>query len=198
MADLSRLVSKRLPLLPQRQVPTGPRNGSQLPVMARQVSDAFYRCTVEIAKVIYTQIDARLKSDPSFKDDHQARMEEARKILNEARNDVAEGILPRFDVELRRDTSDEEPTKSDEVAHDYILKNVFDHTMRTFKAYSDLFVAAQDVATLDKVIDKVAIVQRERLEGWLVNYKFTAKVIVSPAQEKEAADKASTKLRKIR
>ncbi len=196
MADLSRLVSKRLPLLPQRQVPTGPRNGSQLPAISRQVSDAFYRCTVEIAKVIYTQIDSRLKSDPAFKADHQARMDEARKILNEARNDVAEGILPLFDIELRRDASSEEPTKADEVAHDYILKNVYDHTIKTFKAYSDLFVAAEDVVTLDKVIDKVAEVQRERLEGWLVNYKFIAKNIVSPAQAKEAADKASLKIRK--
>lgn len=184
IADITRLASKRLPLLPQRQVSTGPRTGAHLTAVSRQVSDLFYKCAVEIAKVVYRQLDVRLQNNSDFSKDHRHRMEDAKTILNEARNDVAESILPLFDIAVRG--KEESLTDADLVARDYILRNVFDHMIRTFKAYSDSFAEESDVESLDKVIDKVATVQRDRLESWLVNYIFTAKVIETPAQATEA------------
>jgi hypothetical protein len=182
MADTSRLVAKRLPLL-NRQKTYGPRTGTQNGPIAQQAGDVFWKCGVEVAKVIYTQIDARYPfakrgSDLRIGAAHAQRMDEAKKILNEHRNEVIEAVLPLFDVRMRKEG--ETLTEADVHANDYIVKNQFDTMVRTFKAWSDEFVEPENVKALENVIDKVAVIQRERLEGLLLNFAFGFRVIPAP------------------
>jgi hypothetical protein len=173
MTIQSREVQKRLSVLPQRKRLDGPRNGAHLTPEGREAGDAFYRCAVEIAKYVYTKIDARYlpTGTASVAREHCTKMEDARKILNEARNDVFEAVLPLFTV--TRATTDDKIGRGDVVATDYIVRNVFDMMVRTYKAWSDHFVTSEQVEEMDRSIDKIASVQRERLEQWLGNFKFT-------------------------
>lgn len=168
-------VAKRLPLL-NRQKTFGPRTGTQNGPISQQAADIFWKCGVEVAKVVYTRIDARYpfadrNRQIATAQAHQLRMDEAKKILNEHRNEVIEAVLPLFDVKLRK--ASDPVSEADAHAHDYIVNNLFDTMVRTFKAWSDEFVAAEDVEALERVIDKLAIIQRERLVGMLLNFSFS-------------------------
>lgn len=171
-----RLAQKRLNILPERTKGPEPIKYSS---EAREVAEAYYRCAVEIAKIIYTFIDRKYKDRDLEEWDencqnHKYAMEDAHRILNESRNDVIKAVLPLFMVKKTYGKS--HPTEDDLAAHDFIIKNVFNHMVMTFKAYSDIFTSRSQVSELSDLIDKVADTQRSRLEGWLANYSFTAYV----------------------
>ena len=176
--DHARLASKRLPLLPGRQKQTGPRSIQNLTIFQRELGDAYWKCGVEVAKVVYTQIDRRYslqvrRSDDEAEKAHSEKMDEAKKILNEARNDVLEAVLPLFTIKSRPHDQQVTPSKGDVAAHDFIIRNIFDNMVRTYKAWADQFVEEAEVSALVRTVENVGQVQRERLAGWILNYEFT-------------------------
>jgi hypothetical protein len=186
MQSTTRLAAKRLPLLQRPGSSTGQYAGTSGGPVAQQAADVFYKCGVEVAKVVYTQIDARYPFSARSKDmrigqEHMRRMDEAKRILNEQRNLVIKEILPMFDVRMRK--TNDLVTEADAHANDYIVKNAFDFMVKTFKAWSDRFVEQGDVETLDRTIDKVAAIAREQLEGKLVNFAFSFRPVPLPSQQ---------------
>jgi hypothetical protein len=161
----------------KRVTPVGPatRDGSHLLPVSREAGDTFYQCAVEIAKIAYTRITSRYPVDlratsPAALKSWNEKMSDAKAILNENRNVIFEAVLPLFDV--RRRNGDEPTTEADEHAHDYFVQNVFDSMVSTYKAWADSLVAPEDVESFGKTVDKVAALQRAKLEGLLLNYVF--------------------------
>lgn len=169
MTNALREVQKRLPLLPNRS------NASPaLGVLSSQVAEAYYRCAVEVAKVVYTALDRKFPASERSKSAYKNAWDDAQRIRNDSRNAVLKDVLPMFAIGLRK--PDEPQSEGDKAANDFIVQNVFNHMVRTFKAYADVFTDKENVESLEILLDKVAEVQRIRLEGWLCNYSFTAKV----------------------
>jgi hypothetical protein len=179
---------KRLPLLRKKPTTGAPsRDGSHLLPTSREAGDAFYQCAVEIAKIAYTRIANRYPvqdraKDPTVLKQWNEKMDDAKKILNEHRNLIFEAVLPLFQV--RRRIGEEPTVEADNHAHDYFVNNVFDTMVRTYKAWADILVAPDDVDSFEKTVDKVAKIQRERLERLLLNYVFGFIDLSLPKEEK--------------
>jgi galactokinase/mevalonate kinase-like predicted kinase len=184
----TRAALQRLPLAQSARLKTGTSyrgDGTDFEPLVQQVGDAFYRCAVEINKLIYSRIDARYPSyqrdgDREIREQHRAKMDEARRTLNEARNLVLKEILPLFMVRLRK--TGEIMDDADIHAHDYIVRNAFDEMVKTHKAWVDQYVKEDEVATLIRSIEKVAAIQRERLAVMLQTFSFAFKKFVAASK----------------
>lgn len=165
--DTLRLAQKRLNVLPER---TKGFTLQRISPEAREVAEAYYRCSLEVAKVIYISIDRRYQ-DRTLKK-HRFAMEDAKRILNDARNDVLEAVLPLFQVRRNRATIYAECDNP--AAYDFIIQNVYNHMILTFQSYTEVFAEADEVGALSILIDKVAATQKVRLVAWLANYSFTS------------------------
>lgn len=179
--NLQRLAASRLSLLPNR-VP-GPRNGIAVGSPAQTAGDLFWKCAVECFKPVYTRIDARFTErliNPKQREKHADVMSEAKKILQEHRNDIFERVLPMFAVRLRRES--EPLTLADEHAHDYFCKNIFVVMVDMLCAELPSFVKQDEVEQTELVIRRIADVQKDRLEKQLVNFVFEFRPVVAPTR----------------
>lgn len=177
MSDLLRQAQKRMSLIPNRQPKKfGQRTGSESGPMAQAVGDVFYKAAVEVVKPVYTAIDARYAyrarlEDATMRESHAAKMDEARKILNEKRNDVLEAVLPLFEIRMRK--ASDPVSEADGHAHDYMVNNLFVMLVRTLVAYVDQFVTQENTEALERTIEKVASIQGDLLTGQLMNFAFS-------------------------
>lgn len=166
-------VKQAMRIVPARQRTPGPRSGQHLDAIARKAGDCFWRCSVEVAKVIYQKIDARYPNRTTNANDrevHRVKMDEAKKNLQENRNLIFEAVLPMFTVEYRHPADDF--TEADVHARDYFLNNCFTSLVRTYKAWMPEFVAEEDVAITEKVVDRVAAFQFDKMDQELRNFRF--------------------------
>lgn len=142
--------------------------------VARSAGDLFWKCGVEVAKVVYIRIDARYPNratDEAERVLHKQKFDDARKILNENRNQILEDVLPLFQITLR-DKDSHESGEADRHAHDYFVNNLFEQMTSTFIAWADEFVAPDDVQVTKTIIRNVAEVQSDRLGRLLLNFEF--------------------------
>ena len=175
-----RLAAKRLPLLPGRV--SGPRNGTGQGTVAQQAGDVFWKCSVQCFTPVYTRIDQRFGltervNDAAVKEQHAALISEAKKILQEHRNEIFERVLPMFIVNVRK--NEEEPTEADVHVHDYFVLNVFTTMVDMLVAQLPTFVLPDDVQTVTRVVRNIADVQKQRLEALLLNFTFEFRPVVT-------------------
>lgn len=170
-----------LRIVPGRSANAGPRNGTGLDSVGRLVADRFYFSAKDVVKVVYTKVDARYPDrDTNEKSRrlHSIKFGEAKNILNEHRNEIIEAVLPLFQITARQ--PGEEPTEADQHAHDYIVSNLFYVMVRTLLAWTDEFVAPDEVEATKKVIVSVGDVQSERLSRELKNFSFNFRPVIAP------------------
>src|SRR5579872_5796279 len=125
-------VKRTMRIMGPRMKPTGPRTGTHLDEVSRRAGDCFWRCAVEVAKVVYQKVDARYPNrvhDKAQADVHRLKMDSAKKILQENRNLIFEAVLPMFAVTDRHPGDDW--TEADVHAHDYFVQNCFEVMVRT-------------------------------------------------------------------
>lgn len=153
--------------------------------LERRLSDCFYEAAKAIAKFLYTKIEERyaeLPKEPKYEKRKNALMDEVKSILNEHRNLVLRDIAPNFVIEERSEPvgPDEKLSKHDACVHDLTVKNVFAQCVKHFLAWLPEFVHAENVASCEEVIVRLSVIQRDKLESDLRNFKFTAKKIIAP------------------
>ena len=176
----AREAAKRLNLLPERVKTTGPRNGSHLDSAAQKVGDIWWKCGNEVAKILYKKIDDRFEDrmrDRSQAFGHKAKMDEAKRILQENRNEVFEAVLPLFSVKMRA-ADNGTATLADDHAHGYLVQNLFHVLVDTYLAWADELVAPEAVEATKTLIRNVSKVQQERLEAYLLNFSFEFRPVI--------------------
>lgn len=175
----SRIAAKRLSLLPERIRTNGPRNGAHLEATAQKVGDVWWKCGNEVAKILYKKIDERYADRMTSRDSankHKVRMDDAKRILQENRNEVFEAVLPLFHITLR-DGGD--TTEADQHAHDYLVKNLFSVLVSTYLAWADELAGPHDAEATKTLVRNIGDVQRERLEGMLLNFAFHFRPVIA-------------------
>lgn len=168
--------SERMKILPTRERDGLPRNNIALNFAAREAGDCFWRAGVEIAKLFYVKIDNRYpesdrKEDSKKQKAHSDKMAQAKRILQEKRNDIFECVLPLFLINLRK-AADTDYTEADAAAHDYFIRNVFYMLTETYQAWLPEFVEAEEVDSTREVLVAMSVVQSEKLAKQLRNFVF--------------------------
>jgi hypothetical protein len=178
-------------ILPPRQQTSGPRTGARLSDAARSAGDRFYFAGSALASFVYSKIEERyavLPDEAKYLKRKNTLMAEAKGILNEHRNQVVEAILPNYDVWFRgkgEELADEEPLPEvDAFVRDLMVKNVFVMLVRTFSAWLPEFVSKDQLESSEETLTRLSLVQREKLESELRNYRFGAKKIIAPPMRK--------------
>lgn len=186
--------TQTLRIVPERTKTVGPRTGNHLTFFAKDAGNCFWRNAVDVAKVVYTRIDARyvdLKADELAVKHHRMKMDEAKKILQEHRNQVFEAVLPLFDVHRREpghewtevDPNSYDGQSADKHAYDYMCQNVFPVMVRTYVAWLPEFLELSDVDTTEQVVNRQAKISNEKLASELRNFYFRFKLVVTPARK---------------
>lgn len=168
--------SEKMKILPTRERDGLPRNNIALNFAAREAGDCFWKCGVEIAKLFYIKIDNRYpeeerKSDYKKHKAHFDKMSQAKRILQEKRNDIFEAVLPLFIVSLRK-ANDTEYTMADDHAQDYFIRNVFYMLTETYLAWLPEFVAEDEVDSTREVLKGMSFIQSDKLSKQLRNFCF--------------------------
>jgi len=169
--------------IPTRPKAKGPRNGSHLDTASRAAGDRWYINAVEVAKIFLQKIDQLIPENERANDKakalrHAMKMDEARKILQECRNDVFESVLPMFDVGYRK--TGDEVREADQHALDYLVHNIFTVMVERYRAWIPEFVNADDQTAVEQVLDRVAKFQKSKLIAELEQFVFGFRNIVAP------------------
>lgn len=187
--NIQRQAAQRLNLLPQRVVSGGPRNGAHLGSAAQQAGDVFWRCGVECFKPVYARIDSRFRladrlKDEAIKEQHGDLMDEAKRILQEHRNQIFDCVLPMYNVRMRK--KDEPSSEADEHAHDFFRRNVFKVMIDTLIASLPSFLNKDDIEATAQTVRNLSEVQGERLSSQLLNFSFQFKKVRTPEEIEKA------------
>lgn len=183
-----------LRIIPESQKPIGKRDGKHLPHIAQEAADRFYKNGVEVAKVVFTRIDAdnpNRETDDKERNRHQIRMAEARKILQEQRNVVFYDVLPLFDVALRSpgdewteaDPNSFDGQSADKHVQDYIVRNAFYMMTKAYCDYLPILIKSEEVDSVRQVILSRAETLSDKLASELRNYKFNFRRIAAPGKK---------------
>lgn len=172
---IPREAAKRLSLLPERIKTNGPRTGAHLDSAAQKCGDVWWKCGNEVAKILYSRIDEqydphKIMTDKATAAGYNRKKSDARRILQENRNDVFEAVLPLFSVTLR--SEGQEQTEADVHAHGYLVNNLFRMLIDTYIAWADELVAPDQAESTRTLIRNIGEVQLKRLEGMLLNFAF--------------------------
>ena len=187
-----RVVTSRR-IVPVRSKVVGPRTGGHLPQAARQAADCFWRNANQLARIVYIKIDERYPDRATDKMQarlHAAKMDRAKKILQEHRNDVFDAVMPMFDVRPRdkgdvwtaEDPKSKDGQSADKHAEDYIVRNLFADMVREYKNWMDEFVAPAVVETTVKILINSAETKALDLTAELRNYKFNFRDLSLPGK----------------
>jgi hypothetical protein len=179
-----------LRIVPDRARASGPRDGSHLTENAQGAGNLFWRRGVQVASVVYSRIDARFPlrlTDPGQAKLHAMKMSEAKKILQEHRNQIFEAVLPMFAVYKRlpgevwtdKDSASTDGQSADKHAQDFFVRNVFTMMVKSYIAWLPEFVDKEDVETVESVILRVAETQAELLEAELRNFRFGFRLVIA-------------------
>jgi len=168
--------TETMKILPTRDRDGLPRNNIALNYAAREAGDCFWKAGVEIAKLFYIKIDNRYpeldrKADAKKLKAHSEKMSQAKRILQEKRNDIFECVLPIFMISPRR-PGDTDYASADDAAQDFFIKNVFYMLTETYLAWLPEFVAEEEVDTTREVLIGLSQAQSDKLSRQLRNFVF--------------------------
>ena len=179
-------------IMPDRIKTTGPRTGKHLGASAQKAGDCYWDAALQVAKVVYTRIDERYANrilDEKQRKSHAVKMGEAKKIIQEHRNQIFEAVLPLFHVADRKtgdqwavfDPDSADKQSADKHAQDYFVRGVYHQMVETYIAWLPEFLGAtnNDEALRDTeaTIRRVAEAQKKTLASKLMNFKFNFLII---------------------
>jgi hypothetical protein len=181
MNHYNKLSTSRLPILPsRRQTPAGARSGSNHSLINQRIGDCFFIAINAIHQIYLQKIGERFpadSTDPEIKKQNRAKSEECKLLRNQARNAVLEAALPLYHITQRDVGAADTPADLDAKA--IIIENVFDYAVKEFLAWTEEFVPFDQVSTVESVVMKSALVQREKLERELKNFTFAFRPLVA-------------------